>query len=213
MELFVGTTTTGEVWSQQPDDSLFPYAFTAVDGSATQDLADDFSFVNDTTLTTARWFGGTFNGDPTLTFRITIHEDASGIPGTSIFGPVPVTPSSATTGRQMDGGPSILDDGIPDEFEFEAAPPGGFTATGGVTYWLEIGGIQTGTIDLFTWTSSSSVTGDGNDLGASQFVDASTTWTASAGVFDRAFELDGEVDTTELRAFGCNLDGASVCPE
>ena len=203
VELFVGASRTGPVGSQLPDVSLSPYASTAVAGTGAQNLADDFGFTDETTILGVRWFGGTFNGDPTATFEITIHEDLSGLPGGAVFGPITVTPDSMTaTGTQMDGQPSNPTDLIPDEFEFSATLTGGFTASAGVTYWLEIGGIRTGSIGLFLWTVSGPATGDGNGGSVRQFVDAGTTWTPIPE--DRAFKLDGQVDSTELRATGIN---------
>ncbi|MCH7814417.1 MAG: hypothetical protein IID40_10405, partial [Planctomycetes bacterium] len=71
VELFVSTTGAGVVWFQphvEPPEAQ---------GSNwnTQNIADDVEFDSETSITSLRWWGGTFSGTDVQTFRVRFYAD------------------------------------------------------------------------------------------------------------------------------------------
>lgn len=221
VELFVGAAGAGVVWDQPPDYDMDLFAVPSnVASEPRQELADDFRFAAQQSITRIRWNGGTFpetnpppappHDDPVVDFQITIYDNTGAdpytgdpVPGNVVFGPATVTPTKEPTGELM----SV---GGPPEFLFEANLTGAFTAAADTTYWLEVAGIQTGTIGQFNWSGSAPVVGSTSSFAAYKPYTLGAPW-QTGWVPNRAFELE-ETDTTELRAVGENPEATSVPP-
>lgn len=210
VELFVGTTTPpGIVWSQLQDPDNLPtsYANTSLNNGG--NAADNFEFGDVTEITAIRWWGSWCNADPPVGgefFRIRFYDDNSGEPGAFLSEQEYVIPTS----KVSVGEPPVPVCGPPsDEFEFEADLTPTFTAAANTTYWIEIVGKQNDNNAVFNWSNASSdenrAKPDGDGAGAQRNTPTGA-WLIPPGtvVADRAFQLIGEVDATELRASGVN---------
>ncbi|HUU82782.1 MAG TPA: hypothetical protein VM243_04680 [Phycisphaerae bacterium] len=192
VEFFLGTTSAGEVWSQEHE--IPPNAHGA--NWNTQNLADDVAFGQEQSITSIRWWGGTYNGPLVETFRVQFYEDSDGLPGIVAY-EQNVTPGSSTlTGENIPGD-------VP-EYVFEADLPSAFTAGAGATYWFEVVGYNTEGHGVFGWSTSATPPAlNGNNAAAFRTM-PTNPWRTDPSVGDRAFVLTGETDTTEVRATGIN---------
>ncbi|MCH7702403.1 MAG: hypothetical protein IID37_12025 [Planctomycetes bacterium] len=204
----MGATASGVVWSQlqNPDFLPSPYANTSL--NTTGNAADNFAFGDVTVITGIRWWGVWCNADSADdVFRVRFYNDNGGLPDTtegSTFVERFVTPTQVFA---RDLPVDICTTDPEEELEFAADLATSFTAAADTTYWIEIVSKDTGNNQIFSWSNASSdesrAKPDGDGAGAQRNDPISDpgTWVTQP---DRAFELIGEVDTTELRASGVN---------
>ena|GEM_PF-4653365 len=204
IELFVGTTASGEVWSQlqDPDNLPSPYASPSLD--TTSRAADDVQFDAGQKTTAIRWWGIWCNKLPLAhDFRVRFYYDNNGEPGdvvadseqniTATMPEPPAEPPVTVCGTAPPEGEL--------EFMFEAILPVSFVAPTAGTYWVEVVGRAQANNPVFMWSNATGGP-DGDGVGA-QWVSGPDYW-LTTDIPDRAFELIGETDTTELRATGIN---------
>ena len=200
VELFVGTTASGVVWSQLQDPNNLPsyYANTSMD--VTERAADNIQFDAAQEITAIRWWGSWCNAAPLADeFRIRFYDlIVPGVGGTDnvVYEELIVPTTKVSVG--VPPVPVCAD--APDEFEFEADLPVAFSAAANTTYWVEVVGCEQANNPVFNWSNATGGP-EGNGAGL-QWSYSFSKWLT--GYPDRAFQLVGEADTTELRAHGHN---------
>ncbi|MCH7721216.1 MAG: hypothetical protein IH988_09565, partial [Planctomycetes bacterium] len=201
--LFVGTTASGVIWSQPPDNAVIQFNSTTkthlLPPGFTSLLADDFHFDGDQQIDRVRWWGGSCSlPAPISTFRIRIHQDdGTGKPGTVVFEQNNVDPDDTPTGATMDCSGA--------QFQFETDLSSPFIAQGGDTYFFAVAAVAPDGETFFTWNGADATAPDanGNSFTASGTSDMDPSSWSGTGI-DQAFELVGTTDTLQLRASGIN---------
>jgi hypothetical protein len=200
VEFYVGATSSGEVWSQLPDDAnpASPAANTSLD--ITERAVDNIEFLADQDISGIRWWGGWCGaGAPTIEeFRVRFYDSitAGGSTSNVIYEETVMPVSVTATGATLPCGAA--------EEVFEADLPLVFPASANTTYWVEVVGIF-GDGGVFNITNASSASGMAEPDGDGDSLHWSFGFSQWLTDFpDRAFELLGETDSTEVRMYGVN---------
>jgi hypothetical protein len=119
----------GVLFQQLPD-----YYYGYYSAIPSQQIADDFSLVSSSEITSVQWWGGSDAGIFADIFTVRFYADASGQPGTLLASYSPGSASRTDTGVNFSY-PGLE---FVDAYSYSYALSSPFFATAGTTYWLSI---------------------------------------------------------------------------
>jgi hypothetical protein len=191
------------VWQNGPDDGFAVSSQRDVVYPFISQVADDFLFEAETTITDVHWFGGFWGGDPLdpIDFEIYIYAD-DGTGNAPTGGGMPDPSSTALAAYTFTGvtGLPLSSNG---NYEYEVDLPTPFVCTAGEKYWLAVVSVfnfppQWGWI--YTTTQQMAPLVQGFPLLGTPF------WSVYDPTLDAAFYLTGTSGQPAIPDLDCNGD-------